>query len=105
MSCASGDDEGRSGSCLYSRETLLPPSSVGMSSPLVRRKKKRDLMEVMEEEAQELLSYFNHQNIDALLRSTRNTLEILRKRIHTSSLMHFLCRAHYFCGFEFDEML
>lgn len=47
-------------------------------------------MEVMEEEAQELLSYFNHRNVDALLKLTRNTLEMLRKRIHTSSLMHFL---------------
>ena len=47
-------------------------------------------MEVMEEEAQELLSFFNHRNVDALLRVTRNTLEMLRKRIHTSSLMHFL---------------
>lgn len=47
-------------------------------------------MEVMEAEAQELLSYFNHRNVDALLRLTRNTLEMLRKRIHASSLMHFL---------------
>ena len=51
-------------------------------------------MEVMEEEAQELLSYFNHRNVDALLRLTRNTLEMLRKRIHSSSLMHFLSRSH-----------
>uniref|UniRef100_A0A671XLP8 Dynein axonemal heavy chain 5 n=1 Tax=Sparus aurata TaxID=8175 RepID=A0A671XLP8_SPAAU len=65
-------------------------ASVGPSSPLVRRKKKKDLMEVMEEEAQELLSYFNHRNVDALLRLTRNTLEMLRKRIHASSLIHFL---------------
>ncbi|XP_076594400.1 dynein axonemal heavy chain 5 isoform X3 [Chaetodon auriga] len=85
-----GEDEGRSEDRLFSRNTLLPPASVGPSSPLVRRKKKRDLMEVMEAEAQELLSYFNHRNVDALLRLTRNTLEMLRKRIHASSLMHFL---------------
>ncbi|XP_034058617.1 dynein heavy chain 5, axonemal isoform X1 [Gymnodraco acuticeps] len=85
-----GEDECRSEGRLFSRNTLLPPASVGPSSPLVRRKKKRDLMEVMEEEAQELLSYFNHRNVDALLRLTRNTLEMLRKRIHASSLMHFL---------------
>lgn len=48
------------------------------------------MMEVMEEEAQELLSYFNHRNVEALLKVTRNTLEMLRKRIHTSSLVHFL---------------
>ncbi|XP_041797659.1 dynein heavy chain 5, axonemal isoform X3 [Chelmon rostratus] len=84
------EDEGRSEGRLFSRNTVLPSASVGPSSPLVRRKKKRDLMEVMEAEAQELLSYFNHRNVDALLRLTRNTLEMLRKRIHASSLMHFL---------------
>lgn len=84
-----GDEEGRSEGRLFSRNTLGPPASVGPSSPLVRKRKKRDLMEVMEEEAQELLSYFNHRNVDALLRVTRNTLEMLRKRIHTSSHMHF----------------
>ncbi|XP_070767347.1 dynein axonemal heavy chain 5 isoform X1 [Enoplosus armatus] len=88
-----GEDEGRSEGRLFSRNTLLPAASVGPSSPLVRRKKKRDLMEVMEEEAQELLSYFNHRNVDALLRLTRNTLEMLRKRIHASSLMHFLAES------------
>uniref|UniRef100_A0A3Q1JPI4 AAA+ ATPase domain-containing protein n=1 Tax=Anabas testudineus TaxID=64144 RepID=A0A3Q1JPI4_ANATE len=72
---------------LLSRNTSLPPASVGPSSPVLRRKKKRDLMEVMEQEAQELLSYFNHRNVDALLKLTRNTLEMLRKRIHTSSLI------------------
>ncbi|XP_041649230.1 dynein heavy chain 5, axonemal [Cheilinus undulatus] len=85
-----GDDEGRSEGRLFSRNTLIPPASVGPSSPLMRKKKKRDLMEVMEEEAQQLLSHFNHRNVDALLRLTRNTLEMLRKRIHTSSLVHFL---------------
>lgn len=47
-------------------------------------------MAVMEEEAKELLSYFNHLNVDALLRLTRNTLEMLRKRINTPSAMHFV---------------
>ncbi|XP_039662329.1 dynein heavy chain 5, axonemal isoform X3 [Perca fluviatilis] len=88
-----GEDEGRSEGRLFSRNTLLPPASVGPSSPLVRRRKKRDLMEVMEEEAQELLSYFNHRHVDALLRLTRNTLEMLRKRIHASSLMNFLAES------------
>lgn len=86
----SGEDEGHSDGHLLSRNALLPPASVGPSSPVLRRKKKRDLLEVMEEEAQALLSYFNHRNVDALLKLTRNTLEMLRKRIHTSSLMHFL---------------
>lgn len=88
-----GDDAFPSEDCIFSRDTLLPPSGVGSSSPLMRRKKKRDLMEVMEEEAQELLSYFNHRNVDALLRATRSTLEMLRRRINTSSLTHFLGRS------------
>ncbi|XP_059194328.1 dynein axonemal heavy chain 5 [Centropristis striata] len=92
-----GEDEGRSEGRLFSRNTLRPPASVGPSSPLVRKKKKRDLMEVMEEEAQELLSYFNHRNVDALLRLTRNTLEMLRKRIHASSLTHFLAESDSPC--------
>ncbi|XP_037533193.1 dynein heavy chain 5, axonemal [Nematolebias whitei] len=80
-----GEDEHLSDSRLFSRNTLGTATSTGPSSPLVRRKKRRNL-EVMEEEAQKLLSYFNHCYMDALLRVTRNTLEMIRKRIHTSSL-------------------
>uniref|UniRef100_A0A8C2G8A8 Dynein, axonemal, heavy chain 5 n=1 Tax=Cyprinus carpio TaxID=7962 RepID=A0A8C2G8A8_CYPCA len=81
-------EECKSEGRLLSRSTMAP--SVAPSSPLMRKKKKKDLMKVMEEEAKELLSHFNHRNVDALLRLTRNTLETLRKRIHASSLMHFL---------------
>ncbi|XP_041963780.1 LOW QUALITY PROTEIN: dynein heavy chain 5, axonemal [Alosa sapidissima] len=85
-----GEDDGRSEGRLVSRNTTVAPS-VGPSSPLQqRRRRKRALAEVLEEEAQELLSHLNHRNLDALLRLTRNTLETLRKRIHASSLMHFL---------------
>ncbi|XP_046898543.1 dynein axonemal heavy chain 5 isoform X2 [Hypomesus transpacificus] len=91
---AEGEEEGRLEGRLFSRNTTVPSAapSIGASasSPLAKRKKKKDLMEVMEEEAQELLSHFNHRNMDALLRLTRNTLEGLRKRIHASSLSHFL---------------
>lgn len=45
---------------------------------------------MLEEEAQELLSYFNHRNVDALLKVTRNTLETIRKRILASSVFSFL---------------
>lgn len=44
-----------------------------------------DLKDVMEEEAQKLLFHFNHRNLDALLKMTRNTLEMLRKHFYTSS--------------------
>ncbi|XP_019376784.1 PREDICTED: dynein heavy chain 5, axonemal [Gavialis gangeticus] len=57
-------------------------------SPLAKRKRKE--MEMVEEEAYELLSHFNHRNIDALLKVTRNTLEMIRKRIHATSMVNFL---------------
>ncbi|XP_078395203.1 dynein axonemal heavy chain 5 [Cetorhinus maximus] len=63
--------------------------SSGPLSPVTKRKKK-DLMEILEEEAQELLSHFSHRNVDALLKVTRNTLEAIRKRIHSSSLLYFI---------------
>lgn len=90
-----GEEEGKSEGRinLLSRNTTAA-STTGPPSPLVKRKKKRDLLEVMEEEAEELLSHFNHRNVDALLRLTRNTLETLRKRIHASSLLHFLGKFH-----------
>ncbi|XP_012863981.1 dynein axonemal heavy chain 5 [Echinops telfairi] len=57
-----------------------------LSLTAIKRRKKE--MEMLEEEACELLSHFNHQNADALLRVTRNTLEALRKRIHASNSVH-----------------
>lgn len=106
--CLQGEGEGRSEGRLLSRNTTA--ASTGNPSPLTRRRRKRDLMEVMEEEAQELLSHFNHRNVDALLRLTRNTLEGLRKRIHASSLMHFLGETPVSMGslggvMEFDVFL
>uniref|UniRef100_A0A2K5U8Y9 Dynein axonemal heavy chain 5 n=1 Tax=Macaca fascicularis TaxID=9541 RepID=A0A2K5U8Y9_MACFA len=53
----------------------------------VMRKKKET--EMLEEEARELLSHFNHRNVDALLKVTRNTLEAIRKRIHSSHTINF----------------
>ncbi|XP_027744226.1 dynein heavy chain 5, axonemal isoform X1 [Empidonax traillii] len=53
-------------------------------------KRKRMELEKLEEEANELLSYFSNRNVDALLKVIRNTLETLRKRIHASSMTNFL---------------
>ncbi|XP_013370435.1 PREDICTED: dynein heavy chain 5, axonemal isoform X2 [Chinchilla lanigera] len=69
--------------------TSSPNSGGGpLPSPAVTRKKKET--EMLEEEACELLSHFNHQNVDALLKVTRNTLEAIRKRIHSSRSISFL---------------
>ena len=46
--------------------------------------------ETMEESATELLAYFNHRNLDALLKVTRNSLENLKRRITSSSMVHYL---------------
>ncbi|XP_078543788.1 dynein axonemal heavy chain 5 [Lissotriton helveticus] len=80
-------EEERPESSSLSRSTSH--TGLGPHSPLTKKKKK-DLMEILDEEAHELLSYFNHRNLDALLRVTRNTLESIRKRIYASSMMNFL---------------
>ncbi|XP_020559538.1 dynein heavy chain 5, axonemal isoform X3 [Oryzias latipes] len=80
-----GEDEHQSEGHLISKTTLPQSGSTGPSPSLVKRKKKMDLKDVMEEEAQKLLSHFNHRNLDALLKMTRNTLEMLRKHFSSSS--------------------
>ncbi|KAK1345311.1 hypothetical protein QTO34_014022 [Cnephaeus nilssonii] len=57
--------------------------------PLTTITRKKKETEILEEEACELLSHFNHQNMDALLKVTRNTLEAIRKRIHLSNTISF----------------
>ncbi|XP_015212531.2 dynein axonemal heavy chain 5 isoform X1 [Lepisosteus oculatus] len=81
------EDDGKSENRLFSRNTNQ--GSTGPPSPLAKKKKK-NIAEILEEEAHELLSHFNHRNVEALLRVTRNSLETLRKRIHISSIIHFL---------------
>ena len=53
-------------------------------------KRRREQRENMEEAAMELLAHFNHRNLESLLKVTRNTLEQLRKRITTSSMVHYI---------------
>lgn len=48
------------------------------------RKKRREAVESMNEAAYELFTYFNHRNLDALVKLVKNTLEKLRKRITAS---------------------
>ncbi|KAM4875452.1 dynein axonemal heavy chain 5 [Thomomys bottae] len=62
-------------------------TGTGPVPAVITRTKKET--EVLEEEACELLSHFNHQNVDALLKVTRNTLEAMRKRIHASHSINF----------------
>ncbi|KAK3610339.1 hypothetical protein CHS0354_029807 [Potamilus streckersoni] len=53
-------------------------------------KKKREQRETIEEAAMELLNHFNHRNLDALQKVVRNALESLRKRITSSSMVHYM---------------
>nr|XP_044988409.1 dynein axonemal heavy chain 5 [Jaculus jaculus] len=63
-------------------------AGAGLASLATTTRKKRETE--MLEEACELLSHFNHQNMDALLKVTRNALEAIRKRIHSSHIFNFL---------------
>ncbi|KAM9098289.1 dynein axonemal heavy chain 5 [Sarcophilus harrisii] len=80
-----GEEQGNSESLISS----LNASQTGVRLPpaVLRRKKKENA--ILEEEACELLSYFNHQNIDALLKVTRNALEAIRKRTYSSNTINF----------------
>ena len=53
-------------------------------------KRKREMKDYLEEEAQELLSYFNHRNVDAIVRVTKATLDAMRKRVTVSSSLHYV---------------
>ncbi|PKU48615.1 dynein heavy chain axonemal [Limosa lapponica baueri] len=79
----STEEEGRS-------KSLTPShNSSEIWAGLSSAKRKRKDLEMLEEEANELLSYFNQCNIDALLKVTRKTLETIRKRIHASTMINF----------------
>ncbi|XP_077866685.1 dynein axonemal heavy chain 5-like [Saccoglossus kowalevskii] len=53
-------------------------------------RRKREQRENIEESAQELLSHFNHRNLDALLKVTRYTLDSIRRRITSSSHLAYM---------------
>ena len=52
--------------------------------------RRRQQRENQKEYAEELLAHFNHRNLDAIIKVTRNTLESLRKRISSSTMVHYL---------------
>ncbi|XP_074644897.1 dynein axonemal heavy chain 5-like [Tubulanus polymorphus] len=85
------ESEGRKsppGSNKGSPKQSRPTSRTEPEDPIA--KKKREMKENLEEAAMELLNHFNHRNLDALLRVTKNTLETLRKRITSSSMVHYI---------------
>ena len=56
----------------------------------IAAKKKREQRENIEQAAMDLLNHFNHRNLEALQKVTKNTLEALRKRITSSSMVHYI---------------
>ncbi|XP_071957897.1 dynein axonemal heavy chain 5-like isoform X2 [Antedon mediterranea] len=53
-------------------------------------KRKREMQENLEQAAQELLAHFNHRNLDALLKVTRQTLDTMRKRVTSSTVLSYM---------------
>nr|WAW84836.1 axonemal dynein heavy chain C [Halisarca dujardinii] len=84
-----------------SRSPAPPPSTtasvvrreVGFVAGEAAAKRKQQLRQEMQQEAEYLLEYFNHQNLDALLKLTRSTLETLRKRLNASSSLGYTDRS------------
>ena len=66
------------------------PHSRPQSTVRGKRDREEKMKEQLEEAATDLLQHFNNRNLDALLKLTRNTLEGLRKRITSSSMVHYL---------------
>lgn len=64
--------------------------SAVISPEAAAAKRKREMRDYLEEEAQELLSFFNHRNVDAIVRVTRTTLDAARKRVAASTAHHFI---------------
>lgn len=64
--------------------------SAAISPNAAALKRKREMKDYLQEEAQELLSYFNHRNIDAIVRVTKATLDAMRKRVTVSSSLHYV---------------
>ena len=64
--------------------------SAAISPNAAALKRKREMKDYLTEEAQELLSYFNHRNIDAIVRVTKATLDAMRKRVTVSSSLHYI---------------
>ncbi|XP_052229952.1 dynein axonemal heavy chain 5-like isoform X5 [Dreissena polymorpha] len=63
-------------------------------------KRKREQRENIKQAAADLLHVFNHRNLEALVKVTKNTLEALRKRITSSSMVHYIGEGGSFGGSE-----
>jgi dynein heavy chain len=65
------------------KPTLLPQQ---LTTTQLHLKKKREALIAMQEAAQEVFSYFNHKNLEAIVKLVKVSLEKLRKRIANAIL-------------------
>uniref|UniRef100_A0A1I8FY30 Dynein heavy chain 5, axonemal n=1 Tax=Macrostomum lignano TaxID=282301 RepID=A0A1I8FY30_9PLAT len=72
-----------------SEERQREVESAGERPAQLGGRRKKDEKEQIEEAAMELLNHFNHRNMDAIVKVTKNTLEALRKRISASTLISY----------------
>ena len=56
-----------------------------MSPTRAAARRKQEMLEVLEERANELLNHYNHQNLESLNKAIRSTLDSVRKRIHATA--------------------
>ena len=64
--------------------------SAVISPAAAAAKRKREIRDTLNMEAQELLMHFIHKNIDAIVRVTRTTLDGMRKRVQAALSHHYL---------------
>ncbi|CAH1269411.1 DNAH5 [Branchiostoma lanceolatum] len=66
--------------------TLSPP----IPAEKTLKKKKREQKERLQEEAENLLHHFANRNLDALVRVTRTTMDSIKKRVSSSSMLIYM---------------
>ncbi|XP_022805941.1 dynein heavy chain 5, axonemal-like [Stylophora pistillata] len=73
-----------------SRSASSRLGSAVISPAAAAAKRKREIRDQLNMEAQELLMHFIHKNIDAIVRVTRTTLDGMRKRVQAALSHHYL---------------
>lgn len=73
-----------------SRSASSRLGSAAISPAAAAAKRKRESREQLNMEAEELLTYFIHKNIDAIVRVTRTTLDGMRKRVQSAVSHHYV---------------
>lgn len=73
-----------------SRSASSRLGSAVISPAAAAAKRKREIRDQLNMEAQELLMHFIHKNVDAIVRVTRTTLDGMRKRVQAAIAHHYI---------------